>query len=95
MSGAQHTPMVVAAARVLCERNAEQCNVNFEDSWKFYSDDFLADAQAMLDAAGAPELLAFAQEFLADYMSEDGLGSMKHYAGKAGAAVAKATGGAA
>jgi len=40
--------------------------------------------------AAAPYLLAFAQEFLADYQSEDGMGSMKHYAAKAHAAIAKA-----
>lgn len=48
-------------------------------------------ANARLIAA-APDLLAFAQEFLADYGSEDGLASMKHYARKAHEAIAKATG---
>lgn len=48
-------------------------------------------ANARLISA-APELLAFAQEFLADYRSEDGLDSMKRYAEKARAAIAKATG---
>lgn len=52
-----HTPMVVAAARELCHRSAEQCGVDAEDSWEVYGDDFLADAAAMLDACGAPELL--------------------------------------
>ena len=49
-------------------------------------------ANARLIAA-APELLAFAQEFLSDYQSEDGMTSMKHYARKAHEAIAKATGG--
>lgn len=42
--------------------------------------------------AAAPELLAFAQAFLADYQSEDGMQSMKHYAKQAHAAISKATG---
>jgi len=42
--------------------------------------------------AAAPELLAFAQGFLADYQSEDGMASMKHYAKQAHALIAKATG---
>jgi hypothetical protein len=49
------------------------------------------EANARLIAA-APELLAFAQEFLADYQSEDGMGSMKYYANLARVAIAKATG---
>lgn len=57
VSGAKYGPMVVAAARVLCKRSAEQCNVDFQDSWKFYSEDYLADDAAALDAAAAPELL--------------------------------------
>jgi hypothetical protein len=57
MSADKHTPMVVAAARALCKRGAEQCNVDFEDSWKVYGEDYLNDAQAALDAAGAPDLL--------------------------------------
>lgn len=48
-------------------------------------------ANARLIAA-APDLLAFAQEFLADYQSDDGMASMKKYAGMAYAAIAKATG---
>lgn len=50
------------------------------------------EANARLIAA-APELLAFAQAFLADYQSEDGMQLMKHYAKQAHAAIAKATGG--
>lgn len=42
--------------------------------------------------SAAPELLAFAQEFLSDYQGEDGMASMKHYARKAHEAIAKATG---
>ena len=50
--------MVVAAARVLCKRGAEQCNVDFDDSWKVYGDMYLEDAKAVLEAVGAPELLS-------------------------------------
>jgi hypothetical protein len=42
--------------------------------------------------ASAPDLLDFAKRFLEDYQSEDGLSSMKHYAGLAHMAIAKATG---
>lgn len=54
---ATYPPMVVAAARVLCRRGAEQCHVDFDDSWKLYGEDYLQDAKQALDAAGAPELL--------------------------------------
>lgn len=52
-----HTPMVVAAAKALCRRGAEQCGVDFEDTWKVYGDDYLAEVSEMLDACGATELL--------------------------------------
>ena len=51
------TPMYVTAAKVLCQRCTELCDVDFEDSWKQYGDHYLLDAQAMLDAIGAPDLL--------------------------------------
>jgi hypothetical protein len=50
-------PMVVAAARTLCKRSSEACNVNNDDNWKVYGQDFIEDAQAALDACGASELL--------------------------------------
>jgi hypothetical protein len=56
---------------------------------------FGIDATAIANArliAAAPDLLAFAQEFLSDYQSEDGMLSMKHYAKMAYEAIAKATG---
>lgn len=56
-----------------------------------YTNHPMGQANARLIAA-APELLAFAQAFLADYQSEDGMDSMKHYAKLAHAAIAKATG---
>ena len=43
--------MVVAAARVLNERQADACGVDRDDQWAIYSDDFKADALAMLKAA--------------------------------------------
>ena len=57
----KHTPMVVAAAKALCRRGAEQCCVDFDDSWKVYGDEYLTDAQATLEAAGVPALLAALQ----------------------------------
>ena len=42
--------MVVAAARVMCERQADSC-VDRDDQWEIYSDEFKADALAMLKAA--------------------------------------------
>lgn len=85
----KHTPMVVAAARVLCRRGAEQCCVDFEDSWKLYGEDYLEDARQALDAAGVPELL----EVLVDVMFRHVPFSDKSaYAEKARAAIAKATG---
>ena len=50
--------MVVAAARVLSQRNAEQCGIDAADMWKQYGEDFIADAQAALNAAALAELLA-------------------------------------
>jgi hypothetical protein len=52
---ARHTPAVVTAARVLCKRAAEECNVNADDSWAVYADIFLEDAQAALAAAEAAQ----------------------------------------
>ncbi|MNM28146.1 hypothetical protein D3C81_386550 [compost metagenome] len=57
MSAHKHTPMVVAAARALCRRDSDLCNVDFDDNWKIYGDGFLADAQVALESAAATELL--------------------------------------
>ena len=43
--------MVVAAARVLNERQADACGVDRDDQWAIYSDEFKDDALAMLKAA--------------------------------------------
>lgn len=40
------------AARVLCHRVADECNVDKEDYWKCYGDGFIEDARAMFAAIG-------------------------------------------
>lgn len=50
--------MVATAARVLSDRAADTCGVNRDDQWAHYSDEFLQDARAALQAAGVRELLA-------------------------------------
>lgn len=98
---AQHTPMVVAAARAMNKRMAEQCNVDADDQWKLYGDDMLSDAKAILDAAGAIDLLSALKTMLTA-TTDDGKESFPgHYAAfleivakpRARAAIAKATGG--
>lgn len=53
----QYTPMVVAAAKALCKRNADGGGINYDDNWRLYSSEWLADAQAAIDASGAHDLL--------------------------------------
>jgi hypothetical protein len=53
----QHTPMEIKAARALCDRAADACGIDRNDNWNVYAEDFKADAKAMLDACGAPDLL--------------------------------------
>lgn len=43
--------MIFAAARALSDENAAACNVNKDDNWKFYSDDFYRTARIALSAA--------------------------------------------
>ena len=43
--------MVVAAARELCKIHAGECQVDEQDTWTVYSDQFKRDAEAMLKAA--------------------------------------------
>ncbi len=43
--------MVVAAARVLSDRQAAACNVDCGDMWKLHGNDFIDDARAALKAA--------------------------------------------
>lgn len=58
-------PMLVKAARTLCDRGADQCGVDREDSWKTYGDDYLKDAEAVLSACGAHDLLEALRALLA------------------------------
>ena len=43
--------MVVAAARMLSDRQAAACNVDCGDMWKIHGNDFIEDARAALEAA--------------------------------------------
>jgi len=43
--------MVVAAARMLSDRQAAECNVDCGDMWKMHGNDFIEDARAALEAA--------------------------------------------
>jgi hypothetical protein len=43
--------MVVAAARMLSDRQAAACNVDCGDMWKMHGNDFIEDARAALEAA--------------------------------------------
>ena len=43
--------MVVAAARMLNERQADACGVDRDDQWAIYNNKFKVDARAMLEAA--------------------------------------------
>ena len=43
--------MVVAAARMLSDRQAAACNVDCGDMWKLHGNDFIDDARAALGAA--------------------------------------------
>lgn len=63
-------PMVVAAARALCKSASDACNVDFEDNWKIYSETYLADAQAAIEATGALGLLAALEEIVRNDPSE-------------------------
>lgn len=46
-------PDVSAMARILADRNADACNVNREDNWAIYGQDYIDDVTAMLAAAPA------------------------------------------
>ena len=43
--------MVVAAARMLSDRQAAACNIDCGDMWKLHGNDFIDDARAALEAA--------------------------------------------
>lgn len=42
---------ITAAAKALCREASTACNVDFDDNWKIYGDDYIADATAALNAA--------------------------------------------
>lgn len=42
---------ITAAAKALCRQASTACNVDFDDNWKVYGDDYIADATAALNAA--------------------------------------------
>lgn len=86
-----YTPMVTAAARALNQCVATSCGIDAEDQWKTYSDDFLNDAQIVLDAAGVPDILAALNQ-ITDYARKDGDIVAQHLGGIARAAIAKVTG---
>lgn len=44
---------IVAGARCLADRSAAICNVDREDNWKIYGEDFLQDFRLALEAAQA------------------------------------------
>ena len=44
-------PDVSAMARVLCDRSADGCNVDRDDNWAVYGQEYIEDVQAMLAAA--------------------------------------------
>ena len=46
-------PDVSSMARILADRNADACNVNREDNWAIYGQDYIDDVTAMLAAAPA------------------------------------------
>jgi hypothetical protein len=89
--------MEIKAARSLCDRAADACGINRADNWNVYAEDFKADAKAMLDACGAPDLLEALQDlFDADMehvLMGDGKDDQIEAIAKARAAIAKATGG--
>ena len=42
---------ITAAAKALCRQASIACNVDFDDNWKVYGDEYIADATAALNAA--------------------------------------------
>ena len=50
---AGQVPDVSAMARALSDRQADACNVDRDDQWKLYGNDFIEDVKAMLAAAPA------------------------------------------
>lgn len=82
--------MSIKAGRVLCDRSARQAGVDASDWWKLYGDEYIRDAQAMLDAVGTTDLLAFAKEYI-DAWDKGGVNNV-HLMRLAEKAIAKAEG---
>ena len=90
---AEHTPMEVAAARFLCRRDSEVCNVDSDDNWKIYGDEYLSDAREVLKAAGVSELLEALLVLVRRYEHDGVPNDTEGYVQNAKEALAKATGG--
>jgi len=60
------SPMVIKAAQALAKKHAEVCGVDYDDLWKLESHCFIEDAELMLDAVGASDLLEALQDLLPD-----------------------------
>lgn len=98
--------MIAKAARVLCDRVADQCNVDRDDNWKTYGEMYRQDATAMLEAIGASNLLESLVESIEDSQAvvdqhvlnygetwrPARLSALRACVAKARAAIAKATG---
>jgi hypothetical protein len=61
---ARPSPMVVAAAREMCRQQADECGIDKDDLWKVYGEEFQACVELILQTAGVPQMVAFAQSFL-------------------------------
>lgn len=59
----QQEPMAVKAAKQLCKSYSDSCGIDADDAWHIYGDEFIKDAQEMLDACGATDLLKALQNF--------------------------------
>jgi hypothetical protein len=46
-------PPVHVMAKALSDRHAEECNIDKDDNWKVYGQDYIDDVEAMLAAAKA------------------------------------------
>jgi hypothetical protein len=86
------TALLQATARRLCKLDAECFGVTLEDLWAERGESYLIDAQEVVEATGAGELLAALQAICAELGDDDDF-SAKQIARHAGrAAIAKALG---
>ena len=49
-------PEVSAMARVLSDRSADACNIDRDDNWAMYGQEYIEDVQAMLAASTGQEV---------------------------------------